>query len=139
MPDLSTDTIATLLRIAFLVGAITDGLAIIPMLSRRVSSALFGGDPARPRPEYRYAMGLGASLMAGWTVLLLWGAVRPIERRDLLLITVFPVLTGIVIATAVAVRRGVVLRRRITPLWIHLGIVSAFYIAIYVLSVSAIR
>lgn len=134
MPSVSIDTAALLVRIAFLVGAITDGLAIIPMLSRRAGVALFGGDAAQSNAAYRYAMGIGASLMAGWTCLLIWGAFRPIERRDVLLLTVFPVITGIVIATVIAARSGVVLRSRVVPLWIHLGLVSLFYIVAYVLS-----
>jgi hypothetical protein len=38
-------------------------------------------------PDYQLAMYVGAMFMAGWTVLLAWGAIKPIERRDLLLIT----------------------------------------------------
>jgi hypothetical protein len=32
-------------------------------------------------------MYVGAMFMAGWTILLAWGAIKPVERRDLLLIT----------------------------------------------------
>lgn len=134
MPELSLDTVTRLARVAFLLGALTDGLAILPMLSRPLAVALFGGEPSRNYPEYRYAMGIGASLMAGWTVLLLWGAVHPIERRALLLLTVFPVITGIVVATAIAARRGVIRLARALPLFIHLGVVSTFYLVVYGLS-----
>ena len=127
--------IATLLaRIAFLVGAVTDLLAVFPMQSRRLGVAFLGGDASRSIPEYHYAMEIGASLMAGWTLLLFWGAASPIERRDLLLLTVFPVITGIVVATALAVRHGVIRSTRAIPLWIHLGAVSLFYVAVYLLA-----
>jgi hypothetical protein len=128
---MTIETVTLLARIAFVIGAVTDGLAIVPMLMPRVGAALFGGDSSRSGPEYRYAMAIGASLMAGWTVLLLWAAARPLERRMLLLLTVFPVVTGIVIATAIAARRGVVRVGRAIPLWVHLGLVSAFYIVVY--------
>jgi hypothetical protein len=134
MLSVSIETATLLARIAFVVGAVTDGLAVFPMLSRRLGAALFGGDGSRNSPEYRYAMGIGASLMAGWTLLLFWGAASPIERRDLLLLTVFPVITGIVVATALAVRRGVIRSTRAIPLWIHLGSVSLFYVAVYLLA-----
>ena len=134
MAPVSLETVTLLARIAFLVGAITDGLAIIPMLSRRTGTLLFGGDPSRDGIGYRYAMGIGASLMAGWTVLLLWGAASPIERRDVLVLTVCPVIIGIVVATAIAVRRGVVRASRAVPLWIHLSIVSIFYLYVYSVS-----
>ena len=135
MPTVSIETATLLVQIAFLVGAVTDGLAIIPMLSRRVGVALFGGDSSRNSTEYRYAMGIAASLMAGWTLLLLWGAASPIERRDILLLTVFPVVTGIVFATIIAARRRIVLLSRVIPLWIHLGVVSLLYAIAYVLSI----
>jgi len=38
-------------------------------------------------PDYRLAMYIAAMFMAGWAVLLIWGALKPIERRGLLLIT----------------------------------------------------
>jgi len=135
MPTISIETATLLVQIAFLVGAVTDGLAIIPMLSRRVGVALFGGDSSRNSTEYRYAMGIAVSLMAGWTLLLLWGAASPIERRDILLLTVFPVVTGIVFATVIAARRRIVLLSRVIPLWIHLGVVSLLYAIAYVLSI----
>jgi len=134
MESVSAETVAVLAKVAFWVGAVTDGLAVIPMLSRRVGVALFGGRTPAAGREYRYAMGIGASLMAGWTALLLWGAARPLERLDLLLLTVFPVITGIFVATVIAARRGVVRPARVVPLCVHLGVVSAFYLAVYVLS-----
>jgi hypothetical protein len=78
VPSMSLETVTFLMRIAFLVGAVTDGLAIVPMLSRRIGATLFGGDPSRGGPECRYAMGLGASLMLGWTLLLSWAALEPV-------------------------------------------------------------
>jgi undecaprenyl pyrophosphate phosphatase UppP len=122
------------MRVAFLVGAVTDGLAIIPMLSRRVGAALFGGDPTRDSPAYRFAMGIAASLMTGWTLLLLWAALEPIGRRGVLLLTVFPVITGIVAATVIAIRHNIVARARVQPPWIHLAAVSTAYLLLFVVS-----
>ena len=139
MAPVSIETTTLLARIAFLVGAITDGLAIIPMLSRRAGAALFGGDSSRNTTEYRYAMGIGASLMAGWTLLLLWGAANPIERRDILILTVCPVIMGIVVATVIAARRGIVRVSRAIPLWIHLTLVSLFYVYVYLCSAPFVR
>jgi len=135
MPISSVETVTLLARVAFLVGAVTDGLAVLPMLSRRIGVALFGGDRSRMTGEYRYAMGIGASLMAGWTVLLFWAAASPVERRDLLLLTVVPVVAGIAVATVVAARRGVIRVSRVIPLWIHLGVLSVFYLSVYVLAI----
>jgi len=134
MISVSMDTATTMLRISFLVGAITDGLAIIPMVFPRIGSSLFGGDFTRLGPEYRYAMGIGASLMAGWTALLFWGAINPIERRDILILTLFPVIAGIIAATVMAVRNRVILISRVIPLWIHLGCMSVLFVISYALT-----
>ena len=134
MPAISLETATLLTRVAFLVGAVTDGLAIIPMISARLGAALFGGDPSRNSPAYRFAMGIAAALMAGWTLLLVWAALDPLGRRGILLLTVFPVISGIVAATVAAVRHGIVVRARVLPLWIHLAVVSASYLLLYALS-----
>jgi len=34
--------------------------------------------------DSQLAMYVGAMFMAGWTILLAWGAIKPVERRDLL-------------------------------------------------------
>lgn len=120
-----------LLKACFLIGAVTDGLAVVPMLSPRVGTMLFGGDFGRLGVEYRYAMGIGASLMAGWTALLLWGSIKPVERRDLLVMTIFPVVTGIVASTFYGISHNIIELRRTIPLLVHLGFVSILYLYSY--------
>lgn len=135
MPSISLETVTILLRICFLIGAVTDGLAVIPMVFPSIGSKLFGSDSSRFGVEYRFAMGIGASLMAGWTLLLIWGAMEPISRRDILILTVAPVIAGIVISTVIAVRKRVFVLNKVLPLWIHLGFVSVLYVVSYALSI----
>jgi hypothetical protein len=65
--------------------------------------------------EFRYAMGLGAALMFGWTVLLLWAYMRPLERKGVLLITIFPVITGLFLAGVWAAVTGFFSVEKIVP------------------------
>lgn len=117
-----------LLKIAFWTGAVTDALAAIVMIFPQLRTVIFGSGNFTITPEYRYALGLGAALMIGWTVLLIWGSLKPIERKGLLIITVFPVITGIVIAQIYAVISGYIHIGKVVPLWIHLfGISSLFF------------
>jgi undecaprenyl pyrophosphate phosphatase UppP len=132
---ISEETAILLIKIGFWAGAITDGLAIIPMLSRGIGVKLFGGDLSNDNRGYQYAMATGASLMAGWTLLLVWGTGNPLERRGLLLLTVFPVIAGIISSLAFAVKHRIIRRSRVIPLCIHLGVVSIFYVLVYVLSI----
>ena len=74
------------LKASFIAGALADGIIAIMMLI-----------PSRMgETEFRYSMGLAASLMFGWTLLLLWGYRKPVERKGVLLLTIFPVITGLV-------------------------------------------
>ena len=54
---------------------------------------------------YYYAMGMGASLMLAWTILLLWAYRRQLERRFIALFTIIIVI-GIMIAEIFAFGQG---------------------------------
>lgn len=78
----------TWLRISYLTGAIADGTFVVLILM-----------PARmAETEFRYPMGIAAALMLGWTMLLLWANVKPLERKGVLLLTIFPVITGLFVS-----------------------------------------
>jgi hypothetical protein len=117
-----------LLKITFWIGAVTDALAAIVMIFPQLRVYIFGPENFLLTPANKFALGLGASLMIGWTVLLIWGSFKPIERRGLLIITVVPVITGIVIAQVYAVESGYIQLNKMIPLWIHLLLISIFFI-----------
>jgi hypothetical protein len=75
---------------------------------------------------YRFAMGYGASLMAGWTVLLVWAYRRPIERRVVAALTVL-VIYGLVATEIAAVLAGHIAASRMVPTWIlQAGLLALF-------------
>jgi hypothetical protein len=121
-----------LLRAAFIVGAVVDAGAFVGMLlPARFGAGLRYLAPFDPRSvEFAYGMRYGAPLMAGWTALLLWGLGDPFARRDLLIITVVPVVIGLMTNDLVTARRGY-LRRG--PLWV----VRALQIGLVLLFVAA--
>ena len=96
------------LRFVYLFGATFDGLTLIPMLSPAVGGKMLGIADFQPGPDYGYAIGLAAALMAGWTALLVWGALAPIARRAVLLLTAAPVVAGLFAAGLYAVAAGLV-------------------------------
>jgi hypothetical protein len=120
-----------MLKTAFWIGAITDGLAAIIMILPKLGAYFFGHEDVEITPEYRHALGMGAALMVGWTVLLIWGSLKPLERKGILIITVFPVIIGIVLAQIYAVCSGYTEAARIFPLWIHLTLISASFLFAY--------
>jgi hypothetical protein len=103
-----------LLRVAFLVGAITDALALVPMLVPGMAELLWGFDDTSA--AYRFAMGYGATLMAGWTGLLVWAYQRPLERKFIAALTAF-VIYGLVLTEVVAVATGHMAAWRMIPTW----------------------
>ncbi len=102
------------LRAAFIAGAVTDTLAIVPMVVAPVAKLLWGFDDASG--AYRFAMGYAASLMLGWTALLVWAAQRPLERRFVATLTVL-VICGLILTEVVAVLSGALAAWRIAPTW----------------------
>ena len=63
-------------------------------------------------------MGVGASLMLGWTFLLLWADRRPVKRRGVLLLTAFPVLVGLGITGSLAAATGTTSALSLAPVFV---------------------
>ena len=86
----------TWLRVSYWVGAVADAVATVAILN-----------PSRMgESEFRYPMGLAAALMLAWTVLLVWADRRPVERRGVLLLTVFPLIIGLMASCVFAGSSG---------------------------------
>lgn len=84
--------------------------------------------------DYKYAMLIGASLMAGWTSLLIWAAMKPIERKAIFILTVFPVLIGLIISGIYAADSTLVPLEKMIPTWIVQSVLVALYIYCYLLA-----
>lgn len=122
-----------LLRICYWTGAILDALTVIPMLSPKIGGGMLGLSGFSPGNDYRYAMGTGASLMIGWTLLLLWADRKPLERRGILLLTI-PVLAGLMLSGIFAVNSGMIAMTNMLPVFIMQIIVASFFTFGYVSS-----
>jgi len=79
----------SMLRLMFVLGALVDGVIAVSwflIASGAGIPNILNGHTGSGQ-DYELAMYVGAMFMAGWTILLAWGAIKPAERRDLLLIT----------------------------------------------------
>ena len=103
-----------LLRTAFLAGAITDAAALVPMVVPGAAKLFWGFDD--PTGSYQFAIGYAASLMLGWTALLLWAYHRPLERQAVAALTVL-VIYGLVLTEVIAVLSGHLAVWRMVPTW----------------------
>ena len=106
------------LRISYWTGAIVDVLAAVQMLVPAIFAVTNKLPDFHPGAEYKYAMGMGASLMLGWTFLLIWADRKPIERKGILPITVFPVIFGMVVNEIWAVCSHFISLGVMIPIWI---------------------
>jgi hypothetical protein len=79
----------SMLKFMFILGAVVDGVIAVSWFliasGWEMPNILNGHTGAGA--DYQLAMYVGAMFMAGWSILLAWGALEPIARRDLLLIT----------------------------------------------------
>ena len=91
-----------LIKGPYWIGAAADLLWAIALLFPSVFGALTGQDGFAPDLRTRLVMGIGATLMLGWTALLVWGVQAPIERRFVILLTAFPVVFGLGIIALVS-------------------------------------
>ncbi len=115
------------LRISYWVGAIVDALVIIPLLAPKVARVAFGIPNFNPGNDYGYATSAAASLMLGWVCLLIWADRKPVERRSVLLLTVFPVLTGLIFSGVYAVTSNLIPVDNMLPIWIMQGILVLLF------------
>ena len=116
-----------LLRTSCWLGALLDGFVAIMMLFPKVLGHIYNLQDFNPGVEFRYAMGLGASLMLGWTVLLLWAERKPIERKGVLLIASFPVLVGLILSEIYAIYNNYILHNEMAAtLTIQIALIILF-------------
>lgn len=87
------------LRICFLTGAILDVFFVFPLIFPGLAGLMILGiDNYNTDFLSLYMMNAGAALMAGWAGILFWAAIKPIERRGIIPITIFPLLSGLIAA-----------------------------------------
>ena len=97
---------ATRLRTICWIGALVDLIFAVAMITPSLWSWLLGLEGYAPSLIHRLDMGAGASLMFGWTLLLLWAGQNPVARRGVMLLTIFPVISGLGITSALAIYTG---------------------------------
>ena len=94
------------IKITYWLGIAADALWTVGLLVPGVFGILTGNPDFHPDAQTRLIMGIGASLMAGWTCLLIWAVRKPIERRGVLLLTAFPVVFGLFVVAFIGFLDG---------------------------------
>jgi hypothetical protein len=117
-----------ILKIAFLLGIITDALAVIPMLLLPAAEIFWGFSIFNG--EYIFAMLYGATFMVAWTILLIWAYIDPIERKFIAILTVFAII-GFIFSEIYSVANGFIELNYIIPSLIIQSVLSVLFIIGY--------
>lgn len=83
------------IRFTYWYGAILDLLVFLDMIISIIFEYSVSMTNVSTDVSYKYQTGTGAFLMLGWTILLIWADRKPIDRKDVLLLTAIPVVIGI--------------------------------------------
>ena len=94
-----------MLRISFWVCAAIDLLAAIQLSLPQLWASMGGYTTNTVNTTLDFSLYTAAALMSGWTLLLIW-ADRKLQRKSILLITVFPVVPGLALNNVWAIYSG---------------------------------
>jgi hypothetical protein len=113
-----------LLMTSYWLGILADAGATIILFSPILANSVFQPRSFEISANYLYVSRIAGALMLGWTVLLFWAQRKPVERADILLITLFPVVTLLAMAAALVARSGQIPVSNLLPMFI-------FYLIVY--------
>ena len=120
------------IKVCLWIGIIADLICCIPLLFPETAQNMYGLDNKLIiGNEYLYTSRIAATLMLGWTCLLFWAVMKPVERRGVLLLTVIPVMCGLVTSSTLAVTSGFIQSVYMLPVWIFNAIIIIIFLTAY--------
>ena len=130
---------AGLLRASYWIGAVIDLINAVAMVYPPLLAAILGIDRVPASLEFRLALMMGSALMFGWTGLLIWADRKPIARKGILLITVFPVIVGLALTTVYGVIVDFIPLRGAIPVWMLQFLLTVLFTTAYSTAPRRIR
>jgi hypothetical protein len=118
------------LRISYWTGAVVDFVAGLMMLMPSLFAFMNHPVNFNPADDFRFAMGMGSPLMFGWTVLLLWADRKPLERKEILLVTLL-VVVGEVITQVWGITVGFVPLGALVPTFAMQAALTSLFLFAY--------
>ena len=120
-----------LLIASYWLGIVADAAATLLLFSPTFANLVLQPKPFEMSPVYLYVTRVAGALMLGWTVLLFWAQLGPIERADILLIMLFPVVSILVIAAVLVAKSDQIAVSRLVPMFILYGVLGCTFIPAY--------
>jgi len=94
------------IKLAYWLGIVADAFWAAALSIPSLFGAFIGRPDFEPDFQTRLIMWIGAVLMTGWTLLLIWAVKKPIERRVIILVTAVPVVLGLFMIAVVDYLNG---------------------------------
>ncbi len=121
------------LRLSCWTGAVIDALAALLLTIPGFAVWFSGVDLPLAWPAFRTSNAQAAALMWGWTLLLVWADRRPVERRGVVALTIFPVLAWLITSRLQEMWiYQAPLERCLPLLFLQLGLVTLFGYSLWV-------
>jgi len=120
-----------LLIISYWIGIVADAAATVLLLSPTIAKFALQQQPFEITAVYLYVSRIAGALMLGWTVLLFWAQMKPIERADILLITLFPVVTLLAVAAVLVAKSNQISFSSLLPMFVLYFVVYCTFIPSY--------
>jgi len=121
-----------LLIASYWLGIVADAAATLLLFSPTVANLVLQPTPFEVSPMYLYVTRVAAALMLGWTVLLFWAQRKPVERADILLITLFPVVSLLAVAAVLVAKSDQIAVSRLVPMFIFYVLLGCTSLPSYV-------
>jgi len=109
------------LRASFWIGAIAGFLIAIMMFLPGPPPFFLGEAFSVSCPDDRFALRMGGSFILGWSFLLIWADRKPKERKGVLLLSLFPVVTVWAATEVYAVASAGLSYSARVPFWVLQG------------------
>jgi hypothetical protein len=127
----------TFIKFCYWLGVILDARAAIKLIQQRyielpekINTVVSGKEFI----DSVYSVGQDVALMFGWTFLLIWAVRKPIERRGVLFLTIFPVLIGLIINAVNGFLYGFIALKNVIPLLLGQSVLVVLFAIGYVVA-----
>ena len=120
-----------LLIISYWIGIIGDAAATVLLFAPTIADFALQPQPFEISEAYLFITRIAGALMLGWTVLLFWAQLKPIERADILLITLFPVVTLLAVAAVLVAKSNQISISSLLPMFVLYFVVYCTFIPSY--------
>jgi hypothetical protein len=121
-----------LLIISYWIGIVADAVATLLLFSPTLANLVLRSQPFEISAAFLFVSRIAGGLMLGWTVLLFWAQLKPIERADILLITLFPVVTLLAIAAVLVAKSNQISFASLLPMFVLYFVVYCTFIPSYI-------